>query len=162
MCFVAFSFFSVSAQNIRDHYVTNVQSDGTLYFIFPMALFEQAGNGELIMDITYKTKKDSATVNFTYRQKALVEADSVSFNGPAGSLNGVPLKLYVEATKIPEWEHRYSLKLPFARLSALFTAEAPFRVQIYSKGKVLTYNPKRAGWTKQAKIVHTILSMAGM
>lgn len=162
LCFMILPFFAASGQNIRDYYVTNVQSDGTLYFIFPMALFEQPGNGELIMDITYKTKMDSATVNFTYNQKMVAEADSVSFNGPVERFCGVPQKLYIEAKKLPHWEHRYSLKLPFGQLSALFAAEAPFRIQIYSKGKILTYNPKRVGWTKQVKIVHTILSMAKM
>lgn len=162
LCFTVLSFFAASGQNIRDYYVANVQLGGTLYFIFPMALFEQAENGELTMDITYKTKKDSATVNFTYYQKAAEEADSVSFSGPAGKLSGVPQKLYIEAKKASEWEHRYSLKLPFGQLSAFFAGEAPFRIQIYSKGKILTYNPKRVGWAKQIKIVNTILSMAKM
>lgn len=162
LCLAAFPFFTVSGQNLRNHYVTNVQSDGTLYFIFPMALFEQSENGELIMDITYKTKMDSATVNFSYNQKTVAEADSVIFNSPAGKFCGIPQKLYIETKKLSEWEHRYSLKLPFGQLYALFAAEVPFRIQIHSKGKILAYNPKRAGWTKQVKIVHTILNMAKM
>lgn len=159
LCFVASSAFG---QNIRDYYVTNAQADGMLYFIYPLSLFEQAGNGDLTLDITYKTKKDSATVNFSYYQKEIIAADSVSFDGTAGQVNGIPQKLFIETKKLPEWEHRYSLKLPFKQLAMLFAAESPFRIQVYSQGKVMTYHPKRVGWTKNTRIIHTILDMAAM
>ncbi|MEG0795307.1 MAG: hypothetical protein RR397_02180 [Odoribacter sp.] len=154
--------FSASGQNIRDYYVTNNQLDGTLFFIFPLSLFEERGNGDLTIDITYKTKRDSATVNFTYYQTSMTVADSVSFDGNTERLSGIPQKLYIEAQKLPHWEHRYSLKVPFKQLSAIFAKETPFRIHIYSQGKLLTYNPKRTGWSKHIKIIHTILEMTQM
>ncbi|MEG1544754.1 MAG: hypothetical protein RR382_09565 [Tannerellaceae bacterium] len=156
-CFVSFSVFG---QNVSKYYVANHQSDGILYFIYPLSLFEERGNGDLTIDITYKTKSDSATVNFTYCQKGMTVADSVSFNGTSGLvISGIPQNLYLEAKKLPNWEHRYSLTVPFKQLSSLFASKSSFNICIYSQGKQLIYSPKR-GWEKHANIIHTILDMA--
>lgn len=151
---------STHGQNLQDHYVAKKQTDGTLYFIFPFTLFEQAGQHEgLTMDITYKSGNDSATINFTYYQKKTACADSVLFSNSLDSVSARTEKIYIEVRKMPVWEHRYSLKLPFQKLNTLFSTNTPTTVTLYSQGEELIYTPKKAIWTKHTKIISTILDM---
>lgn len=158
LCLIA---FHIVAQNLQEYYVSKIQSDGTLYFIFSLPLFEQQGSEDLKMDITYKTGTDSATLNFTYSQKAMMPADSVSFLYASNRLTTTANKFYIETHKMPIWEHRYSVKLPFKQLSKLFEAGEPVQMVIHSQKQKLVYTSRKASWKKHSKIINAILYMAG-
>ena len=77
------------AQNIRSHYVSKAEADGTIYHTLPCTLFEHDGAGDLTFDITYKEHRDGlATINFTCFMECATPIDSVRFVAGARPLSG--------------------------------------------------------------------------
>ena len=78
---------AAAAQNIRSHYVSKAEADGTIYHTLPCTLFEHGDVGDLTFDITYKEHRDGlATINFTCFMERATPIDSVRFVAGPGPL----------------------------------------------------------------------------
>lgn len=149
------------AQKIRDHYVSRVEEDGTIYHTLPQTLFANPERGDLTFDITYKTRQPErhATINFTYRAAQPAEIDSVRFAAGKVVLAGAAGKLFIEPEK-REWVHRYTLSVPVDPLFLFFDAAAePVSVTLYAGGDAVEYRVKRAAWRSFAPVGSRIFEM---
>lgn len=148
-----------AGQNIRGHYVSKANDDGTIYHLLPVTLFESRTLGDLTFDLTYKEHQDGrAVLNFTYMAPAPLPADSVRFVSGPTTLGGTVEKFYIEADK-KLWKHRYSLKADAALLRAFFDEEFTPQVTLYSEGTPYPYQAKRSAWRSYAPIGRKILEM---
>lgn len=150
---------NASAQQIRGHYVSKAEEDGTIYHTFPCTLFEHRTAGELTFDITYKEHGDGeATLNFTYTMEHPTPADSVRFVSGHVVLSGPVVKLYLEPGK-RAWKHRYSFRFPVEKLCAFFDKDATPSVTLYADGQAYLYPVKRSAWRTYAPIGYRIFEM---
>lgn len=150
---------SVAGQNIRGHYVSRADDDGTIYHLLPVTLFESRRNGDLTFDITYKEgPQGRAVLNFTYFAAAPLPADSVAFDAGRVVLAGPVERFYIEPDK-KVWKHRYSLQTEAPLVRAFFDEEALPRVVVYSGGETCPYEVKKSAWRSYAPVGRRIFEM---
>lgn len=150
---------TLSAQQIRNHYVSKAEADGVIYHTFPCTLFEHREQGALTFDITYKEHRDGrATINFTYEAERVSPADSVRFVSGTTSMSGPVEKIYLEPDH-KRWRHRYSFRAPVERVAAFFDEEVRPTVTLYVAGRETTYEVKRSAWRSYAPVAYRIFEM---
>ena len=161
LLFAAFVLSCVSGagQNIRGHYVSKADGDGTIYHLLPVALFDNRSCGDLTFDLTYKERHDGCvTLNFTYFAATPMPADSVRFGAGLGVLAGAVTKLYIEPEK-KMWKHRYSLQTEADRVRAFFDEQSLPQAVVCSEGRMLVYDAKKSAWRSYAPIGRRIFEM---
>ena len=150
---------SASAQNIRSHYVSKAEEDGTIYHTFPVTLFENREAGDLTFDITYKEHRGGrATINFTCRMPQAVPVDSVRFASGVVTMSGPVEKLYLEPEK-KGWKHRYTFDADGSQLCGFFDEQAEPEVTLYVGGQPSVYRAKRSAWRSYAPVGYKIFEM---
>lgn len=150
---------NVLAQQIRNHYVSKAEQDGTIYHTFPCTLFESRTEGALTFDITYKEHRDGmAVINFTYTMERPTPVDSVRFVSGLVALCGPAEKIYLEPGK-RAWKHRYSFRAPIESLCAFFDERATPSVSLSAAGQTYVYPAKRSAWRSYAPIGFRIFEM---
>lgn len=159
---LAVSGLCCSAQNISRHYVSRGDIEGVIYHTMPVKLFNNAVNGELTYDITYKSYiKDTvamATLNFTYYAKQPSPARKVAIKSQRLDIEGQPSQLYIE----PErniWRHRYSLLLPIEQLYPLYNAENYPQFIIECDNEQIIYEVRGSAWRNYAPIGYKIFEL---
>lgn len=156
---VAGAVLSASAQNIRSHYVSKAEEDGTIYHTFPVTLFENREAGDLTFDITYKEHRSGrATINFTCRMLQAVPVDSVRFASGVVTMSGPVEKLYLEPEK-KGWKHRYTFDADGSQLCGFFDEQAEPEVTLYVGGQPSVYRAKRSAWRSYAPVGYKIFEM---
>lgn len=159
MLFCLLMFSSVAlGQNIKGHYVSKSQPDGTIYHTMPVTLFENNTSGDLVFDLTYKQHSGRVTLNFTYEVAQPLSADSVRFVSGTTIFSGAVQKMYVEPNQ-KMWKHRYSLTTSIQPLYVFFNEKALPEVTIYADGKAYVYRVKRAAWRNYAPVGFKIFEM---
>lgn len=147
---------SVIGQNIKGHYVSKTEEDGTIYHIFPCTLFEAAQIGGLTFDITYKSHGDGkATINFTCEMDGTQVVDSVHFVSGQTQMKGTVKKIYISPQK-NRWTHRYSFTTDVKALYSFFNVSEAAQVVIYGQGEAYTYKVKPAAWKSKAPVMNKI------
>lgn len=150
---------SVAGQNIRGHYVSKADADGTIYHTLPVTLFENRREGDLTFDLTYKEgQQGRVTLNFTYRASQPLQADSVRFVAGEAVLAGPVVKFYIEPEK-KLWKHRYSLQTDVALVRVFFDEDTEPQVVVYSGDRPLVYGVKRSAWHSYAPVGRKIFEM---
>ncbi|WP_300798284.1 hypothetical protein [uncultured Alistipes sp.] len=148
-----------AAQDIRGHYVSKAEEDGTIYHTFPCTLFENSEAGDLTFDITYKEHRDGqATINFTYVMEHATPADSVRFEVGRVVMAAPVERIYLEPDR-KRWKHRYTFRAPMASVGAFFDETAEPRITLYAGGRTWTYRVKRAAWRSYAPVGYRIFEM---
>ncbi len=144
-------------QDIRNHYVSRAQEDGTVFFANPVELFESKEHGTLKYDLTYKTGSDSVVMNFTYILKRAVEPDSIRVKTSTVDILGTTRKIYVEPKSNKDWAHRYSTSGKINDFYKLYDNDGTdAEVVIYSSGKEYTFPAKQSAWSKYSPIGYKI------
>lgn len=150
---------TVSAQNIRSHYVSKAETDGVIYHTFPVTLFENREAGDLTFDITYKEHRGGrATINFTCRMPDSEPADSARFTSGVVTMSGPVGKLYLEPGK-KGWKHRYTFDADGSKLCGFFDERALPEVTVYVGGRAYVYSAKRSAWRSYAPVGYKIFEM---
>lgn len=150
---------TASGQEIRSHYVSKAEVDGTIYHTFPVTLFENPEAGDLTFDITYKEHREGrATLNFTCRTATSAPVDSVRFQSGRIRLSGPVGKLYIEPEK-RGWKHRCTFDLDASQLCGFFDERQLPEVVLYIGGRPLIYRAKRSAWRTYAPIGYRIFEM---
>lgn len=150
---------TASGQEIRSHYVSKAEADGTIYHTLPVTLFENSEAGDLTFDITYKEHRAGrATLNFTCRMATSAAVDSVRFVSGCVTLSGPVGRLYVEPEK-RGWKHRYTFDLDASRLCGFFDERQLPEVTLYIDGRPWCYRAKRSAWRNYAPIGYRIFEM---
>lgn len=153
------ALLTVSGQEIRSHYVSKAEADGTIYHTLPVTLFENSETGDLTFDITYKEHRGGrATLNFTCRMARPETVDSVRFVSGGVTLSGPVGKLYLEPEK-RGWKHRYTFDLDASRLCGFFDERQLPEVVLYIDGRPWLYRAKRSAWRSYAPIGYRIFEM---
>lgn len=149
-----------AGQNIRGHYVSKAEEDGTIYHTFPKTLFANSECGDLAFDLTYKEKTGGVvTVNFTYLMPQMSPVDSVRIQMAGRTiLSGRASKLYIEPER-KEWKHRYTFTAPVALFSTFFDETTLPVMTLYSQGKAYAYPAKPSAWRSFAPIGFRIFEM---
>lgn len=159
LLFSSFVFCSVvSGQNIKGHYVSKSQPDGTIYHTMPVALFENSMSSDLIYDLTYKQHSGQVTLNFTYEMAQPLSADSVCFVSGSTVVSGAVQKMYVEPNQ-NKWKHRYTFTTEIAPFYLFYNEKTLPCVTIYANGKSYVYKVKRSAWRNYAPIGFKIFEM---
>lgn len=153
------ALLTVSGQEIRSHYVSKAEADGTIYHTLPVTLFENPDADDLTFDITYKEHRGGrATLNFTCRMARPETVDSVRFVSGGVTLSGPVGKLYLEPEK-RGWKHRYTFDLDASRLCGFFDERQLPEVVLYIDGRPWLYRAKRSAWRSYAPIGYRIFEM---
>lgn len=148
-----------AAQDIRGHYVSKAEEDGSIYHTFPCTLFENRDTGELTFDITYKEHRDGqATINFTYFMERATPIDSVRFVSGPVVLAGPVEKIYLEPDR-RQWRHRYTFRAPVTSVEAFFDETAEPSVTLHAGDRAWTYRVKRSAWRSYAPVGYRIFEM---
>lgn len=146
-------------QNIKGHYLSKMQEDGTIYHTMPCTLFESEGEGDLTFDITYKENPaGTATINFSYQAPQMLPADSVRFEAGRTTMAGKVAKLYIEPDR-KTWKHRYTFSTNVGSLYTFFDAAAEPQVVLYSQGRAYPFRVKKSAWKGYAPIGNKIFEM---
>ncbi|MEG1621940.1 MAG: hypothetical protein RR330_01060 [Alistipes sp.] len=155
-----FSVFcsSVMGQNIQKHYVAKSLSDGVLYHVLPVTLFENEASEKLTFDLTYKQDNKEVILNFTYWQDQPISADSVQFRNGTTILAGRVSKLYVEPDQ-KRWKHRYTLTEKMDKFGPFFAKKEAVEAIVYSNGVAYYYPMKKSAWNHFAPIGFKIFEM---
>lgn len=150
---------AAAAQNIRSHYVSKAEADGTIYHTLPCTLFEHGDAGDLTFDITYKEHRDGlATINFTCFMERATPIDSVRFVAGPVLLSGPAENIYLEPDR-KRWRHRYTFRAPVTSVEAFFDETAEPSVTLYAGDRTWTYRVKRAAWRSYAPVGYRIFEM---
>ena len=153
------TLLTVSGQEIRSHYVSKAEADGTIYHTFPVTLFENPQAGDLTFDITYKEHREGrATLNFTCRMANADAVDSVRFESGGIVMAGPVAGIYLEPEK-RGWKHRYTFDLDASRLCGFFDERQQPEVTLYISGVPWIYRVKRSAWRSYAPIGYRIFEM---
>lgn len=159
LCMICLAVASAaSAQQIRGHYVSKSEQDGTIYHTFPVTLFESREAGDLTFDITCKQGRDSAVVNFTYVMDRMTPADSIRFVSGRSVLAGAVGKIYIEPTK-KQWKHRYTFSVPVGPLYTFFDEHELPRAVLYAGGREYPFEVRRSAWRSYAPVGYKIFEM---
>ncbi|HLU51121.1 MAG TPA: hypothetical protein VKZ42_03085 [Flavobacteriaceae bacterium] len=150
---------SINGQNISKYYTSSLQEKGTLYFILPQMGFENSNNkNKLIYDITYRTKNDTVTLNFSYFDKLDITLDSIALVNVNQELSSSLEKLYIE-TKKSKWHYRYSSQFLFADINTFFNQPGPPKIILYNRQGTVELNIKTKTWKKQSSLIKKILAL---
>ena len=150
---------TAAGQNIRPHYVSKAEADGTIYHTFPVTLFEHPEAGDLTFDITYKEHRTGrATLNFTCYSDESVPVDSVRFVSGRTVMAGPVAKIYLEPEK-RGWKHRYTFEVDALLLCGFFDETALPEVTVHVGGQSRVYRVKRSAWRSYAPIGCRIFEM---
>lgn len=157
---VVFCIFCLLAygQNIKKHYISKAQVEGTIYHFLPVSLYADTNGEALTYDLTYTTWNDSITMNFTYVTPDPMLIDSIRYVSGETGVEGRVEKLYVEPTT-KKWKHRYSLKCRADDFFQLYHSKAVPEIIIYAKGKDHRYYADKSGWHKYMPIGQKIFKM---
>lgn len=150
---------SAIGQNIKGHFVSKTEDEGTIYHTFPCTLFEAAQIGGLTFDITYKSHSDGkAIINFTCQMDDTNAVDSVHFVSGQTQMKGAVKKIHISPQK-KRWTHRYSFITDVEPLYTFFNVSTTPQVVVYGQGNAYTYKVKPAAWRAKAPVMHKIFEM---
>lgn len=146
------------AQNIRDHYVSKAEEDGTIYHTLPRTLFDHPEEGDLTFDLTYKAGSTAgATFNLTTYSADEAPVDSLRLAGARLAVTLPAERLYAEPER-RRWRHRTSCRVALPAVEAFFSEESP-EVTLYTGGRTRTYRIKRSAWRSYAPAGRKIIRM---
>lgn len=151
----------IYAQSIKKHYVSKPQSDGTIYFTYPVELFKSENDGALKYDVTYKDNQDQlATINMTYMQSEMVDADSITISYNDDNLiSGKVTRIYAEPDK-NTWTHRYTFKSSLKNLHKFYNGKIQPEITIFAKNKpFVKYKVINGAWKDYAPVGRKIIDV---
>lgn len=150
---------TVCGQNIKGHYVSKAETDGTVYHTLPCTLFTNRDAGDLTFDTTYKEHGDGqATINFTCTQDEMTVVDSVYLTCGRTELRGAAKKIYLIPEK-SKWKHRYTFNADMKALYAFFDVAVEPQIVLYSAGNAVVYKVKPAAWKAHAPVMSRIFEL---
>jgi len=150
---------SVQAQNVSKYYTSLLQEENTLYFILPQDGFHnKERNSQFEYDITYSTKMDSVTLNFSYYDKEEADFDGIELKFQDKRVSNSLDRIFVEAEK-KQWHYRYTTRLSLKDIEHFFaTAKSP-QIILNKANKTIELFVKPKKWEKQRLIINKILKL---
>jgi len=153
------STINVYSQNISKRYITTLQGNGVLCFVFPQSGFKNNKmKSEFVYDITYLTTNDTATINFSYWDKSNLTFDSITIYNANKKYSSVVKKIFVESKK-QRWHYRYSSMFLFTDLISFFDQSDTPNIILYTKQGAIELNIKARTWKKQSFMTDKILTL---
>lgn len=147
LTFLALSI-QANAQNLTKYYVSSLQQQGILYFIFPQKNFKTPSKEDFIYDITYLNSSDSATINFSYYDKESVILDSIVLKSSNIEYRSKVKRIFIDKEK-GNWHYRYTFKVPFTKLLTFYKTPDPSLNIVTDKGTRSL--PVSEQWKKNVK-----------
>ena len=152
-----FATFTAQSQSLKRYYVSNLQAKGVLYFILPQNIFKSADT-DFTYDITYMSKADSVTFNFTVFAKDFFQVQQLQLQTNTSKVQVPVQKLYVEAKKAG-WTARYSTKISYADMQDFFKNKNTPQVVLQQNGSSKTLSCKAKQWKKTSTINNKIVQV---
>lgn len=159
--FLSFFYLMTNAQNISKYYKSSIQDNGTLYFIQPKQEFkDKKKRCKFSCDITFLTRDDSVSLNFSFLDANIVNIDSIRFiQGNNKQITSKTRRIYVESDK-SFWLHRYSASFLFEDIKSMFSQEKEITVLIYyDESLTKQLYAKKGKWKKQSTIMSKIFAL---
>ncbi|MCF8366610.1 MAG: hypothetical protein K9H16_12555 [Bacteroidales bacterium] len=151
-----FPLSQIAAQNLDKYYTRRVQEGGDIFFIFPNEDFKNSVNrSNFFFDLTIREGSDSATINFTYYSKDPAPAISLVLITHDDRLEAPAKKIYIDFVK-KKWEHRCSVKVPFAGLQKMISTNSPLQFEIVTADQKFVCETKAGKWQKYADALSKI------
>lgn len=157
-CFLLMFCLSAYGQNIQKYYVSKIETDGMIYHLLPVTLFDDEEGEDLTYDLTYTSWNDSITMTLTYLLPEPTLMDSIQLTAGKNEIGGKVEQLFVEPTA-KRWIHRYRLKERADIFHGLYTQENDAVIRLLTHGKERIYKVKRKKWRKYAPIGQKIFEM---
>jgi len=152
------NFYIASAQDLSKYYTSIIQNNYVLYYIAPQKGFYHDKN-IFIYDITYLSKSDSITLNFSFFNKNLLILDSISLCINDECVTSKLQKIFIEHNK-NKWQYRYSSKFSFNFIYSFFTENnnKP-KIILHSGSAPILLNINKNKWEKLSNLNNKIFSM---
>lgn len=152
------NFYIVSAQDLSKYYTSIMQNDYVLYYIAPQKGFYNDKN-IFTYDITYLSKSDSITLNFSFFNKYLLILDSISLCINDECVTSKLQKIFIEQNK-NKWQCRYSSKFSFNFIYSFFTENnnKP-KIILHSSSAPILLNINKNKWKKLSNLNNKIFSV---
>lgn len=156
--FVLFVCASVYAQeNITDKYIIQGRDKDALCFILPYKIPNITKNKkEILVDITYITSENEVTVNMTISSNKPLSVDSIAFISE-NRLTVTNIKTFYIDKDGQWWKHRYSYKLPFNFIKAMYLSNNPFQIIVFSEIDKFQFSYSTKDWHKEQTWMNEIL-----
>jgi hypothetical protein len=121
-----------------------VGEEGMQYFIKPLEFDESEGEGSLEIDLLFRYKneiKDSSTINLSIISEDIIkDIDSLVLSNGVSSTISDQVNLMFNEKKKRLFYSRFSCKVPFKDVVALFENTSNWQVAIHSKGVMRSYS----------------------
>ena len=149
---------SSTAQSIDKRYRSTITQTGTLHFFRPMKLTRIENMKSFVYDMTYLSKTDSVTLNFTLEiinsqnvEKVVLQTDGVI------AIENAPKMLYRDVLK-SSYKVRISVGVPYKDIERIFKSETPLSFFItLSDGTVCKATYSKSKWRKEHVNITRIL-----
>lgn len=145
-----FVVLNSNAQNINKYFVSNLQPKGVLYFILPQQVFESKEK-YCTYDITFLTKSDSVTFNFSIVGDKLELVQALTMSNSSTTISVQAKRLFVESTK-KGWVARYSVGIAYADLQKIFNSDSAPSFILQNNNESYALGCKEKRWKKTMEI----------
>jgi hypothetical protein len=144
-------------QKLSKYYSSRNQEGGNIYFIYPFEDFKNKADGsDFVFDVTHRVGTDFAIINFSYFSIDPLPADSLKISASQVLVSEKAEKLFIDFDK-KLWQHRYSIKINFSDLTAIFKTQSQPAIEVISDRIKLVYVVKEKDWKRYADAVNKIL-----
>lgn len=149
----------VSAQKIKNHYVSSMQQKGTLYFIRPQKGFKNQELGSrFLYDITCFSATDSVTFNFSYFDKNVRNLDSIYLLTGSKKFSAPVARIFVE-TKKSSWHYRFTARFALNDIQAFFNEKERGTITLVDRSTPIPLRTNKKKWKKYAAINTKIIQL---
>ena len=162
----SFAFFSLFllvskigySQKIGKYYVASTQKDGILYFIEPQEKFKNDKKEELFYDITYHTKSDSITLNFTYVADQIRDIDHLTFAQSEDIFRHPATRIFIDDDK-NKWKHRYSTRISYEDFKKIIENKRSPVFTVFGEDTSQKLFIQEKKWQKESAILYKIFDL---
>lgn len=135
-----------------------IQDKHVLYYIVPQKGFYNDKN-IFTYDLTYLSKSNSITLNFSFLNKNLLILDSISLCINDECVSSKLQKIFIEHNK-NKWQCRYSSKFSFNFIYSFFTENNNNpKIILHSNSAPILLNINKNKWEKLSKLNNKIFSI---
>lgn len=152
---VFFSFNSY-AQKLSKHYISSLQQNGTLYFIYEQNDFKSKSS-DFKYDLTILSTGDSVTMNFSILEKDNVEIDSIQLVKESLQLTSGTERIFIEPKK-NLWHGRFTTKFLFTDIQKFYSEGVP-KIILYAKKGNMEFTIKKSAWEDQYELMNRIFQV---
>lgn len=150
---------NASSQAIDNRYISHLSNEGITYFFCPKHLRHTQNIEDFTFDMTYHTRSDSVTLNFSFVAKEPVSVKSFFLqSGPTERYEGKCVATLFRDVKKKKYEIRTTSKFSLEDIQYVYSKKAPLLFEMNLNNGITgsaTYGQSQ--WNRECRqIIHII------